>query len=57
MRQRYAAGLATMTDLLRAEDAERQSRANYWQAIFRSALSYAQLQFAGGTQRSTTVDL
>ena len=49
LKNRYSAGLATMTDLLRAEDAERQSQTNYWQAVYGSAVAYAQLLFAQGT--------
>lgn len=46
---RYGAGLATITDLLRAEDADRQSQANYWRAAYGNAMAYAQLLFAEGT--------
>ncbi len=49
LRNRYGAGLATMTDLLRAEDAERQAQTNYWQAVYGNAVAYAQLLFATGT--------
>jgi outer membrane protein TolC len=49
LRNRYDAGLATMTDLLRAEDAERQSQTNYWHAVYGNATAYAQLLFATGT--------
>jgi outer membrane protein len=49
LRNRYGAGLATITDLLRAEDAERQSQNNYWHAVYENAMSYAQLLFATGT--------
>ena len=49
LKNRYSAGLATITDLLRAEDAERQSQTNYWQAVYGSAVAYAQLLFAQGT--------
>ena len=52
---RYEAGLATMTDLLRVEDAQRQSRANYWQAVFRNTLTYANLKFADGTLTQDSV--
>jgi len=48
LRNRYDAGLATITDLLRAEDAERQSQANYWHAVYGNATAYAQLLFATG---------
>ena len=48
LRNRYNAGLATMTDLLRAEDAERQSRNDYWRAAYGNAVAYAQLLYATG---------
>jgi outer membrane protein len=49
VKNRYAAGLATITDLLRAEDAEREAQANYWQAVYGNAVAYAQQLFATGT--------
>ena len=49
VRNRYDAGLATITDLLRAEDAEKQSQANYWRAVYGNTVAYAQLLFATGT--------
>ncbi|HWG21522.1 MAG TPA: TolC family protein [Terracidiphilus sp.] len=49
LRNRYSAGLATITDLLRAEDAERQSQTSYWHAVYGNAMAYAQLLFATGT--------
>ncbi len=49
LRNRYNAGLATITDLLRAEDAERQSQTNYWHAVYGNAMAYAQLLCAEGT--------
>lgn len=49
LRNRYAAGLATITDLLRAEDAERQSQSNYWHAVYGNTVAYAELLFATGT--------
>lgn len=49
LRNRYGAGLATITDLLRAEDAERQSQTNYWHAVYGNTVAYAQLLFATGT--------
>jgi outer membrane protein TolC len=41
--------LATITDLLRAEDAGRQSQSNYWHAVYGNAQAYAQLLYATGT--------
>lgn len=49
LRNRYDAGLATLTEVLRAEDAERQSQSGYWQAVYRNAVSYAALRLATGT--------
>ena len=48
IRNRYTAGLATITDLLRAEDANRASQSNYWRAVYGNATAYAQLLFAEG---------
>jgi outer membrane protein len=57
MRDRYETGLATITDLLRAEDADRTARTNYWQAVYRYIVSYAALQLASGdlSQQSPVV--
>jgi outer membrane protein TolC len=49
LKNRYGAGLATVTDVLRAEDAERQSKSSYWQAVYNSAMAYAEWLFATGT--------
>ncbi len=49
VRNRYNAGLATITELLRAEDAERESQSNYWHAVYGNAMAYTQLLFAEGT--------
>jgi outer membrane protein TolC len=46
---RYKAGLATITDLLRAEDAERQGQFNYWHAVYGNAMAYAEQLYATGT--------
>lgn len=48
LRNRYDAGLATMTDLLRAEDAQRQSQNDYWRAAYGNAVAYAELLYATG---------
>lgn len=48
LRNRYNAGLATMTDLLRAEDAQRQSQDDYWHAVYGNTVSYAALLYATG---------
>jgi outer membrane protein len=49
LKNRYGAGLATITDLLRAEDAEREAQANYWHAVYSNTMAYAQQLFATGT--------
>lgn len=49
LKNRYGAGLATITDLLQAEDAERQSQSNYWHAVYGNAMAYTELLFATGT--------
>ncbi len=49
VKNRYDAGLANITDLLRAEDAERQSQSSYWHAVYGNALAYAELLYATGT--------
>ncbi len=48
LKNRYSAGLATITDLLRAEDAERESRSSYWHAVYGNAVAYAELLYATG---------
>ena len=48
LRNRYDAGLATMTDLLRAEDAQRQSQNDYWRAAYANTVAYAGLIYATG---------
>ncbi len=48
LKNRYEAGLTTITELLRAGDAERQSEASYWRAVYGNAVAYAQLLFATG---------
>ena len=49
LKNRYSAGLATITDLLRAEDAERQCQSSYWHAVYGNAVAYAELLYAQGT--------
>lgn len=49
LKNRYNAGLATITDLLRAEDAERQSQTSYWHAVYGGTLAYADLLYTTGT--------
>jgi len=49
LRNRYTAGLATITDLLRGEDAEHASQSNYWHNVYANASAYAELLYATGT--------
>lgn len=49
LRNRYTAGLATITDLLHGEDAERESQSNYWHSVYGNASAYAELLYATGT--------
>jgi outer membrane protein TolC len=46
---RYDGGLLTITDLLGAEEAERRTQAEYWQAVYQFHISYASLELACGT--------
>jgi len=52
VKNRYDSGLTTITDMLRAEDAERASRNNYWQSVYQYAVSFAALQLATGDLNS-----
>lgn len=54
LRDRYESGLATITDLLRTEDAVRRSRDSYWQAVAHYSTSYAALELAAGTLKPTS---
>ena len=45
---RYQAGMTTITEMLRAEDAARTARMNYWQAVYRLSEGYAALELAMG---------
>jgi outer membrane protein len=49
LRNRYEAGLATITDLLRAEDAEREAQTSDWHAVYGNTMAYVQQLFATGT--------
>lgn len=46
---RYDGGLITITDLLGIEEAARRSQTDYWQAVYQSQISFANLELAGGT--------
>jgi len=48
VRDRYESGLATMTDLLRAEDAAQSSRVNYWRAAEELSLRHVAALLATG---------
>ena len=48
LRNRYDAGLATMTDLLSAETARSAARTGMAEAIYRQRVSYAQVEYAAG---------
>jgi outer membrane protein TolC len=56
LRNRYDAGLATMTDLLHAEDAQRQSQNSYWQAAYGNTVAYAALLYATGQLTPDTAE-
>ena len=56
LKNRYEAGLATITDLLRAEDDQRQSAMNYWQAVSQNTLTFAELEFAMGTLTTASIE-
>lgn len=45
---RYQAGMTTITEMLRAEDASRTAATNYWEAVYRLSTSYAALELAMG---------
>lgn len=45
---RYQAGMTTITEMLRSEDAARVARTNYWEALYRLSASYAALELAMG---------
>jgi outer membrane protein TolC len=51
---RYDSGLATITDLLRVEEATRRAQTDYWEAVYRYRTSYAGLELATGTLNSTS---
>lgn len=48
LNNRYRAGLATITDLLHAEDAERQSQSTYWRAVYGITLAYVDQLYVTG---------
>jgi outer membrane protein len=54
LKNRYDAGLATMTDLLSAETARSSARTNLAEASFRHRLSYAQIEYSAGILSPTS---
>jgi outer membrane protein TolC len=54
LRNRYDAGLATMTDLLSAETARSSARTALSEAIYRQRLSFAQVEYSAGVLSSTS---
>ena len=46
---RYEGGLTTITDLLGAEETARRSQADYWDAVYRYHISFANLELASGS--------
>jgi outer membrane protein TolC len=45
---RFNAGLTTLTDLLRVEEAAHRAQTDYWDAVYRVRISFANLQLATG---------
>jgi outer membrane protein len=54
LRNRYDAGLATMTDLLSAESARSSARTGLAEAICRQRISYAQVEYSAGILSPTS---
>lgn len=54
LRNRYDAGLATMTDLLSAETARSSARTSLAEAVYRQRVSYAQVEHAAGILSRTS---
>ena len=54
LKNRYEAGLATMTDLLSAESQRASARALLSEALYRQRLGYAQIEYASGTFSATS---
>ncbi len=54
IQNRYEAGLTTITDLLRAEEATHQTETQYLAAVYRWQLSYANLELATGTLKGNS---
>jgi outer membrane protein TolC len=54
LKNRYEAGLATMTDVLSADSQRAAARAMLSEAIYRHRLSYALIEYAAGTLTATS---
>ena len=54
LKNRYESGLATITDLLSAENARAAARAALANAVYRYRIGYAQVEFAAGTLSPTS---
>ncbi len=54
LRNRYEAGLATMTDVLSAESQRAAARSMLSEATYRHRLSFAQIEYAAGTLSATS---
>ena len=54
LKNRYDAGLTTMTDLLSAETERSNARTNLAEAIYRHRLSYAQIEYSAGILNPTS---
>ncbi len=54
LQNRYEAGLATVTDLLRAEESSHKTQTDYWEALSRVQTSYASLELASGSLSTTS---
>lgn len=48
LRDRYEAGLTTVTELLRAEEAANRAQTDYWDALYRVQTGFANLELASG---------
>jgi outer membrane protein TolC len=54
LKNRYEAGLATMTDLLSAESMRADARTAFAQAVYYHRLSFARLEYAAGLLSPTS---
>lgn len=54
LRNRYEAGLITITDLLSAETAHAQAQRDYWSAVYDDRIAYTTLELATGELSSSS---